>query len=250
MAEAQPRRDEGNVLRVESGLPKDLNDIVENTSVFIAEGEILEQARDIVAEEYSRFMLPELRDKDVVFEDLCLDQESLESEIFVVNYSNPENGDQTVLGTLRVVFGDENREPPLEAMGLIEIFDKNTGKSAWPHEEAGGDLLINNVCELGRLVMTDEVKKDSELQFHALSSLMKGIFSHAKSLNAEMMIAIMPTYVYEFAKRNGINLEKLNSEKELFYKDSPKAIEIREKYPAYWSKLKPSLYVIDMDSYE
>ncbi len=230
--------------------PLDFDKVVENTEIVIADGDTLKKSQDLIAKEYSYFMEEGTRNKDVAYKDLCINEDEDQSKIttLVALYKDPENPkNSTVLGTIRLTFGDEKRNPPLEAMSLVDVVDKETRESRWPHEEAGHAIDISYVCELGRLVFSREVRKDLEIQFYVARALMQEITNHAKDNNAKLMIAILPSYVYEFAKRNNVLLTKLNTDKETILKDTQKAKEIRERYPIYWKNLNPSLYTVHFD---
>jgi hypothetical protein len=224
----------------------DLDNIMQNTEFFVAEGETLTKAKELVANEYANFMPSDRRDPLLAYHDLCSEELNPESSTLVAVYKNPENPENTsILGTIRLTFGDPNRTPPLEAMDLVDVVDKETGKSRWPHEDMNENIDISEISELGRLVFSKEVREDLKSQFFVAKALMQEITNLAKENNAKLMIAILPYYVYAFASRNNINLTPLNSNREIVLKDSPRAKEIRDRYSNYWENLNPSLYTVD-----
>lgn len=223
----------------------DFDNIVENTEIFLAEGEILRESQRIVAREYSNFMHEDEKDELVAFQDLCIDELSPEGHTFVAQHTDPETKKSSILGSVRLVFGNTQRIPPLEAMELIDVVDKNTGESHWPHQDMDEKIEINEICEVGRFVLIGQAKKDPETQLFISTALMQAISLDAREKEAKLMIAIMPKHVYAFTGRNGIKMTKLNGDREIKFSDSAHAKKTRERYPIYWYKLKPSLYTLD-----
>ncbi len=216
-----------------------LDSVIENTQFIPAEKEMLTQAQKIVAREYSYYMPEEQRDSELAFQDLCVEEFPSKSKTFVALYEN------AILGTVRLTFGDTERIPPLEAMDLIDVIDKKAQKSCWPHQELENNISIAEVCEVGRFVLSKEIREDAKVQLFVTLSLMETISNYAKEQNSKLMLAIMPEHVYNFTERNGLKLRKLNGDRSIIFKNSPKANEIRDKYSIYWQKLKPTLYTID-----
>jgi len=222
-----------------------IDDIVRNTKVLIAEGEILTRAQRMVAKEYSLFMPPEKRSEQVAFSDLCDEDLNQKINTYVLLYKDPVSHTDNILATLRIAFGDTDRKPPLEAMELIDVVDSHTHTHKWPHEDMG--IEIANVCEIGRFLLSRSII-DDEIKYILASKLLKFVYDNVRLKKAQLMISIMPEYVYKFALRSGTTLHKVDCK--INSKDTEKAKQTRKRYPIYWQKLKPALYIVDLFSYE
>lgn len=223
------------------------DDPTDKLEVVVAEGEMLQEAQNMIAREYSLFMSAKERDFATAFTDLFSDEPDEKINTFVaVDNNSLVSSTGNILATIRIAFGDTAKQPPLEALELIDVIHRNGGHG-WPHEEKG--VPINRVCEVGRLSFAPEVKK-ADLQKIVFPSLMKATFRYARSKGAELMFAIMPRRVSEFAFSNGVKITGLNDDKGLLYRDTEKAKKIRKRYPIYWENMQPTLYEIDMYSYE
>ncbi|GEM_PF-5498344 len=244
--------EKGNYNKV-NGISKiEVDDFYKNTEIVIAQGEVLEKSRDMVAEAYAQFMPDETRSKEEAYKDLCLEDTPGEDIIFSASYSGSENnyGGCDVLATAKLTVNSSQVEQPLEATELLEVRDKKTGEINWPHMEnsfckAEGSLI----GEIGRLVVNPDLKKNLEVQNLAFREVVTSLLYYAQLQEISLIYAVMPIYVAKFSFEHGVRVSLVNNEKDILLRDSDKANKIRNKYPRYWLDLNPSLYLVDIESF-
>ena len=120
----------------------------------------MQEAQNMIAREYSLFMSAKKRDFVTAFADLFSDEPDEKINTFVaVDNNSLVSSTGNILATIRIAFGDTAKQPPLEALELIDVIHRNCGHG-WPHEAAGppsfqaGDerkaCLCRPVVDVGR----------------------------------------------------------------------------------------------------
>ncbi|MBI2074524.1 MAG: ThiF family adenylyltransferase [Candidatus Levybacteria bacterium] len=215
--------------------------VIRNTRVLAATTpELQQQANRLVAQGYRNLANPPL-DLNEVCKDLVLDGYNSEgrSATIITLTKNPCTGEESISGTVRVVFGAEQRNPgdpePIDAMHLLSTLN-------WPHEEQG--LSVAQIAELGRFAIPSEFRIDAMLKNGVDTAITRMLFDEAvrvaRARGIEMLYAIMPGYVKRITQRADINSVEIGG---VTLRDTPSANEIFNRYNVYWHRGGPKLYL-------